>query len=66
MVWFKLVNSFGKQHDKASQQSLNESTQQFHFGILAKENNTKSRSVKCKDVPHFIICNGKNWKKPNW
>lgn len=53
MVWFKLVNYFGKQHDKASQQSLNGSTQEFHFGVLAKENNTKSGSVVYASTFHY-------------
>lgn len=55
IVWFKLVSYFGKQHDKASHQSLNGSTQEFHFGVLAKENNTKSGSVVYAKMFHISL-----------
>lgn len=54
-VWFKLVNSFGKQHEKASQESLNKSTQKFHFGVLAKGNNIKSGSVTHAKMIHISL-----------
>lgn len=63
-MWLKLVNTFGKQHDKASQQSLNGSTQQFHVGILAKENNTKSGSITHAKIFHIACHVGKNWREP--
>lgn len=37
IVWFKLVNYFGKQHDKASHQSLNGSTQEFTLEFWPKK-----------------------------
>lgn len=55
MVWFKLLNAFGKQHDRASQEPLIRTTQKFHSGVLAKENNRKSLSVTHAKMFHITL-----------